>query len=683
MKSALLQVLFISLIFSAVLNSCKKDEPTVDPSTEPVLQDLETISASVYQDGGVTFKGKVNKIPVDANGYGFLVARDSLFSKNVWSYNISTPITVGDFKTDVNIGLVKDSVYYVTAYVLTQSRVKTFNVKKFLSNGAKTIKIDSIYPSKALIGDTLSLKGKYFTGHSLSIKFGDRIGTLISVNDSLIRVSVPSDLRIYNPIITLTEGSKIDTISKVFSLYTPKIDEFTTLGTFRDTVVIKGNYFSKLLNGNQVSFGNIAASVVSYTRQQLKVIVPDDIEFSKTIISLKAQLQTVSTPTPFTIRKPELSSIPQSGNINDVVSIVGKNFHPVLSKNQVSFEGNPAKLNSGNTSQFSLNVPNGPYPNRTASFVLKVLDYEITYPVAFDVKDKWIMVNNKVPFSEYTNSGSFKINNVAYVISGSKDFLDYKKYVWKFNPVDFSWQKTEIPFSFTTAIVAASGNKAYLYITADSDNFWEYDPSANQWSKKTNYPSNIRQSSAMFSIGGDVYLGMGRNPLPFAQFQPDNSFYKYNVSANRWEKETDYPTESGNGERIIPSTFILEDKVYLGCGSTNTGAVQFHSYSPKTKTWTKLNDFPDARYMTTAFTYSGNGYIATGTTVGGSPTRVYFKYDVAGNKWLKMTDYIGVPALESGIEKGYAFEINGKIYFGGGNSSSNKYELFMAEGNSL
>ncbi|MGN8058731.1 IPT/TIG domain-containing protein [Pedobacter sp. 22163] len=684
MKPLRFAMLFVSIAFALLYYGCKKDEPLPGPVKEVIIADIETVSATAFQDGGVTFVGKVNKIPANVRTYGFIISRDSLFTKNPQFYPLNRPIAVGEFKTDVNnFGIQKDSVYYLTTYIVAESGYKLFNVKKFVSNGAKQIKIDSIYPSKALIGDTLTLKGKYFTGHNLSVKFGDRPGGWVSVSDSIIKITVPPDLGSFNPVITLNEGVKTDTLSQVFALYTPRIDEYTTLGTFRDTVVIKGNYFSRFLNGNQVSFGNIKATVVSYSKQQLKVIVPDDIEFSKTLISLKAQVQTVATSTPFVIRKPELLIVPQSGNVNDVVMVEGKNFHPVLNKNQLSFEGNAATLNTGNTAKFTLNIPNGPYPKRTARVVLKLLDYEIVYPINFQVLNKWIMVSNQVPFDGYTNSGSFTINGTSYVIASAKGVFNVKKYVWKFNPSDFSWEKSEIPFAFTSGQVTVAGNKAYLYCAQDLNNFWEYDPASNHWAQKATYMAGIRQSGVIVSAGQYIYFGMGLAPQPFSNFLPNSNFYRYSIASNTWEKETDYPTEFGNNERVFPSAFVVDEKIYFGCGATNTGMFQFHSYTPATKTWAKLANFPDARLYATTFVYQNQGYIAKGHTVQGALTADVYKYDIAANAWIKMPDKIGTPALDRGIERGYSFVNNGKAYVGGSNGSEDTYQLFMAEGSSL
>ncbi|TDO21325.1 IPT/TIG domain-containing protein [Pedobacter duraquae] len=687
MKITLQLLTFVTISsLTIIFNSCKKSDtpaPVPVPPTD-VVKKLTLVSATVYQDGGVSLIGKVNQIPDAVLDYGFLIAKDSLFKNGVQVFSIKTPIKLGEYKADVHYGMSKDSLYYVTAYAITSIgnsaySYSFFNIKSFVSTGAKIVKIDSIYPSKALIGDTISIKGKYFTGHSFSIGFGDRSAGLVSINDSVLKCVVPTDLKVFNPAVLLKEGTKTDTVSKKFSLYAPTIESFTSTATFRDTVTINGNYFNRYVNGNQVSFGTVAGTVISSTKNQIKVVVPDNIQFSKTIISVKAQLQTMAATSQFIIRKPELTIVPGSGKVDEAILIQGKYFHPTVFNNTVTFENTPATFTSGTTTKLALRIPNGAYPNRKAKVVLKVLDYEIAYTSDMAINDKWIVVNDQIPFSSYVNSGTFTINNISYIITGSKDYFDRKKYVWKFNASDYSWAKSEIPFSFDVGRVVAVGTKAYFYTGTDLNNFWEYNTVNNQWVQKSSYMAGVRFAGTLSAVGNNIYLGVGRKVLAFDQ-QPDNTVYKYDIANDTWQKETDYPTDFGNNERIHASTFVINNEIYFACGSTNTGMLQFKKYTPATKTWVTLANFPDARSYTTAFVFQGAGYIAGGADVGGGPSKDCYRYNVASNTWTRLPDDIGAG---NGFEKAFAFVNNGKVFFGGGNSSSDRYQLFMADNTSL
>lgn len=684
MKSLNLKNFICFIVVVLCFAHCKKEEIQKEP--EKVIPDIELKSVTAYPDGGINLVGSLNKLPENLVEYGFIVSRDSLFKKSYIRHRVTREALVGEFNGDVNFGLEKDSVYYCVVYaVVTPYTVKTSNVKTVKSNGDKLIVVQSIAPLKAFIGDTLMIAGKHFTGQSLNVKFGDRFASTRVVNDTLIKCVVPLDVKSYNPVVTLNKGASVFPVTTDFSLYAPEITEVTTLGTFRDTITVKGKYFNKLGAGTQLNFGNVQAVVVANTGTQLRAIVPDDIESSRTIIKVTSQFQTASAVNEFVIRKPEINIVPTNGKINDVVSIQGKNFHPVIQKNLLYFENNQATLTSSTTLQLNTRIPNGPYPKRTATLVYKLLDYEITYNVDLKINDKWIIVSNKVPFSEYDHSGTFTINGINYVIAGAKGgYLDGKRYVWKFNPIDYTWQKMEIPFQFSVAQVTATSSKAYLYTNTDLNNFWEYDPASNQWTKKASYMAGTRHFGSMFSINGDVYLGMGKLAGLYGNYTPDNSIYRYAVNSNTWQKVTDYPTEFGNGERMRANIWVVNNKMYIGGGATNTGQNQFHSYNPATDTWTKLKDVPDVRIDATGFTLGNYIFLATGDKLNAGSEMDITKYDVNTNTWTRLPDLISNPQVSPRvIERGYAFFNNGKVFFGGSNSSAIRYELYMADADGL
>lgn len=365
---------------------CKKDEIEKEP--EKVIQDIELKFATAFSDGGINLVGKMNKISENLIEYGFVVSKDSLFKKSKILHRIAPTGLIGEFNADVNFGLEKDSIYYCAAYtVVTPYTLKTSNVKSVKSNGDKIVIVNSVTPLKASIGDTLTITGKYFTGQNLGVKFGDRFSAMPVVSDTLIKCIVPPDVKTYNPAITLNNGAKAFPVTTAFSLYAPEITDITTLGTFRDTITVNGKYFNKLGAGTQLSFGNIQAVVVANMGTQLKAIVPDNIESSRTSIKVTSQFQATSSVNQFVIRRPEINIVPTGGKVNDAVTIQGKYLHPILSKNLLYFENTQATLTSGTSAQLITKIPNGPFPKRKATLVYKLLEYDITYSVDIKIND--------------------------------------------------------------------------------------------------------------------------------------------------------------------------------------------------------------------------------------------------------------------------------------------------------
>jgi len=61
-------------------------------------------------------------------------------------------------------------------------------------------------------------------------------------------------------------------------------------------------------------------------------------------------------------------------------------------------------------------------------------------------------------------------------------------------------------------LVFSIGNKGYIgtgYDPSYKNDFWEYDPTANNWTRKADFLGSARQLAVGFSIGNKGYIGTG------------------------------------------------------------------------------------------------------------------------------------------------------------------------------
>jgi hypothetical protein len=62
--------------------------------------------------------------------------------------------------------------------------------------------------------------------------------------------------------------------------------------------------------------------------------------------------------------------------------------------------------------------------------------------------------------------------------------------------------------------------------------FWEYDPTANVWTRKADYVGQMQFDGKGFSIGNKGYFG-------FSSYSGE--FREYDPVANNWTRKADFP----------------------------------------------------------------------------------------------------------------------------------------------
>lgn len=365
--------------------------------------------------------------------------------------------------------------------------------------------------------------------------------------------------------------------------------------------------------------------------------------------------------------------IPQNVYVNQNIKIEGAYFHPILTKNIVTIENIGVNLSSGNNENLNTKIPLGPFPRRKATVKIKLLDLIVEYEVELNILDKWVMVSDNLPFRFYRSiSNAVVAQNQAFVIAPSSDLNDIKYYLWKFNPEDFSWKQSAIPFAMKwSSISVSNGDNLYVYNADTNNNFWEYNPITEQWNQITSYPGARRDYPTYFSINGEIFIGMGTDLEPYTSINYGD-FYKYSPISKKWTQIADFSYQN-YFTRTETSTFTINNIAYVGSGATNTGMTDYWSYHPNTDEWIRIADFNDARRYTASFELNGYGYITGGTPTGGSNRKDCWQYDPSSDKWNQVDD-IG-PIVRAGH---FSFSINGKGYIGGGIGaiSATKYDLF-------
>lgn len=181
--------------------------------------------------------------------------------------------------------------------------------------------------------------------------------------------------------------------------------------------------------------------------------------------------------------------------------------------------------------------------------------------------------------------------------------------LWQYTPQADVWDKVNSfdigEFGFTASGTAwVINNKAYIQ---NLNKFWEFDPVTNSLISKADLPISLA-NTAGFSIGDKGYIGTGFNG------SARKDFYEYNPSTDQWTKKADF----AGGGRYGAVSFVINGKGYIGSGIEGTMANQaiysdVWQYSPSSNTWEKVEEYPgEGKLDAVGNVVNEKAYIGTG-----------------------------------------------------------------------
>jgi N-acetylneuraminic acid mutarotase len=350
---------------------------------------------------------------------------------------------------------------------------------------------------------------------------------------------------------------------------------------------------------------------------------------------------------------PEIISFsPQKGYAGKKVKIEGKNFAYDKNNIIVKFGIETAIIDS-----FSHNAIYVKSPLIKESGKVRILvqvagmetvsadDYEVFY--SWSEKESF-------PGERKFETAYFSINNYGYMIGEQEDDVPV---LWRYNPDENSWLKmnTLPPDFYCRTGTFVINNTAYIF-SYQNRAFYRYNSENDSWTIETKYPGNGRLFTT-FVINDEAYVGLGTD---FSQVYKE--FYKYNPDSKQWVEVARFP---GSG-RYYASGFSLNGKGYVALGQ---GFWAYYNdvweYNPETNSWLRKNYFPgENRSMSLSFVLKDKLYLGLGDNGKFKGLSDIWEYQQDTDSWREKEPYIG-----QGKWHNISFTLNDKAFVGSGYKS--------------
>jgi N-acetylneuraminic acid mutarotase len=262
-----------------------------------------------------------------------------------------------------------------------------------------------------------------------------------------------------------------------------------------------------------------------------------------------------------------------------------------------------------------------------------------------------------------TDAVSFVVNNKAYVGTGWDGSI-VKIDLWEYDPSTNIWsQKTDLTgVARQGAVGLTLNNKGYIGLGYDGastylQDWYEYDATLNSWTTKTSFTGVGRSGCAYVEVNNIAYVGLGADATRRADW------YSYNPTTNSWTQKTSF----GGSARRYTSHFAINSKAYVVTGEDGAVKQDTWEYDPTTNVWTQKANFGgSARQLAKGFAIGNKGYVTCGTT--GTAQNDIWEYDASLNTWTAKTNFTG--SARYFLD---AFVISNLAYVGLGNNHTPIY----------
>lgn len=622
-KRFLSVVLLVSTIISCVSDENFSPIPT-----------LETVGSQVLSSGGVILKGNITNLGFDEIiEYGFELTAQSY---NV-NHQVELPANQGLYSLEILQGLYPGLEYNYRAYVRTESDIYRGETLSFISNGSASPVMQACLPSIAHVGDTVVLSGENFPTiiNHIDLKFGNSSAQIISVTETELTFIVPRPEGNLRGLEISSYGNQAFQ-NGLLDLYQPVINSVNPSSAFfGENIVIIGDHFNNNVNYTSVTIGGFDAEVISTSRNEIQVIVPEDVNYSNSQITVYAQNQYVSY-NGFSLSVPEFLNVPNSvyTDLNFLVTVdqTHENKNTFLINDKVY---HPDIIDDTTLEFYIYSSQSFEQRENVLKWVLN--DVEVVSSQTLNISNPFYKIkdgyNNNFPFAEYD---VLTINDEAVII-GDIAYTTSAKYIYKYNDVTREWENQSlISDDDGSSHVFGYGGASFVY--SDYSNYI-YGLKGNGYQQNfIQVDINTGNVTLLTPNNQSGYYGKGfshQNKVYYT-LPNSNNLWAYNIDTENWSIVSTLPYNISENRNKHISLIVVDDYVYITNGSNDSQYNDFWKMNLNTYQWEQLPDNPSPSRSATVYKRNNKLHFVT--------TEIWI-YDLLTQNWEIMPN----PGITSNV----------------------------------
>jgi N-acetylneuraminic acid mutarotase len=541
----------------------------------------------------------------------------------------------------------------------------------------KRPEITGFSPAEGYVGETIKIRGHYFSKDATTVEIGGSQADVKSANDSLIVCYVPGDIygecevRVSLMGYSAVATGKFSSTNHVITGIDP------AMPAFGETVTVRGTNFR---SGTLLSIGPYQITTLSQTENEIQFVVPSWLPYQAGSLTAKYTNlnsyyhpeSSFSYPEQFPVKDFTVTGVtPVTGLAGDILTISGTDFgNPV-----VTFGSFETEVIESTSSQITVRVP--PLSSGEHTVIVTIGGRTHPCPVKYMHSGAWKQLAD-LPFL-YDYGCGFDFGEEACVVTGSETDA-YNKEVYRFNPATKGF--TRVPGTFRSAILnpisCTFGGKGYMIGQKSTSwngiGFEVFDPDNVTVSKLPDYPGTHIVNPCIIADDSVIYAGCGRVATS-SSLSWYKDFWKYSPATGKWTHLADCPYNVSFSNQV----YIDGRLIFLGNEYAMGGTRYLLEYQPSTDTWeeTALNEDELGYWLLMGFRYgarvsvinrdkwyvgfgdwyqSHEDYGATNPDINNR----FYSFDPADDSWETITDVAAPPRTFA-----FSFSIRGKIYIGG------------------